>query len=120
MRFNNVRGKCHLVYSKNLQESIQEWSAKGPDRFYFSETYDSQREDFNHPSPLACTMGIEKIETNGVERIEDYPKIKKKLRTLDVFAGCGGNDQQVYYFQCMQNLIIIKLFIRLFKVYRRV
>ena len=32
------------------------------------------------------------------KKIEDWPSIKKKLRCLDVFAGCGGN---LYILNCL-------------------
>lgn len=128
MRFNFVMGKCYLVHSENLQESVQEWSAKGPNRFYFSETYNSQTEEFTDPSPQACTVGkskkkgnnlkskSKKIENNSVETIPSFPKISKKLKSLDVFAGCGGNYYRIYF-----SSINIKLFTIIFlKVYPKV
>lgn len=96
-------GKCYLAYSENLQESIQEWSTKGPNRFYFTEAYDSKNKEFIDPSAQACNVGktakkdvnlkskSKKTGTNFVDPIVNYPQISRKLRTLDVFAGCGGD-----------------------------
>lgn len=104
VRFNYVMGKCYLIYSENLEQNIAEWSALGPNRFYFSEAYDSQSKEFIDPSPQACAIGknskkdvstkskSKKTETNFIDKVVNYPQINKKLRTLDVFAGCGGNN----------------------------
>lgn len=40
----NVAGKCYLLYAGATDVDIEEWTAKGPYRFYFNEIYDSKEE----------------------------------------------------------------------------
>lgn len=103
LKFTNIVGKCYIAYSENLDKSVEEWSLLGPHRFYFSEAYDSKAEKFISPSPQACSIGktVEKgdktkLKSKKVKAIPanvpvSFPEISKKLRTLDVLAGCGGN-----------------------------
>lgn len=86
-----------------MNESIEEWSAAGPNRFYFSEAYDSNDEEFTDPPAHACNVTksskknhkakskSKKVETGHEDIPVSFPQISQKLRTLDVFAGCGGN-----------------------------
>ena len=37
MKFEEVVRKCHVVFSEDIHESIQEYCRRGPDRFYFTE-----------------------------------------------------------------------------------
>lgn len=36
----NVAGKCYLLYAGATDIDIDEWTAKGPYRFYFKDIYD--------------------------------------------------------------------------------
>ena len=95
-------GKCYIVYSENLDKPIDEWSTEGPNRFYFSQSYDSLQEEFYDPPLDACSIGMktkkggktkskkQKQETNTIDEPISYPPITERLKTLDVFAGCGG------------------------------
>jgi DNA (cytosine-5)-methyltransferase 1 len=99
-----VVGKCYLVYSDNLNESIEEWSAAGPNRFYFSQMYINKDEEFDDPPAKACSIGkmskkndklkskSKKLDSQSksFDTAPEFLQISNKLRTLDVFAGCGG------------------------------
>ncbi|EFN76367.1 DNA (cytosine-5)-methyltransferase PliMCI [Harpegnathos saltator] len=106
VRFTEVAGKCYLAYSENLSESVEEWSASGPYRFYFTESYNAKEKTFDEPPYSIINMGKPgkgkgkgKLKTKTVEETENKPVIDKpanystitrRLRTLDIFAGCGG------------------------------
>ncbi|XP_017756525.1 PREDICTED: DNA (cytosine-5)-methyltransferase PliMCI-like [Eufriesea mexicana] len=106
IKFPEVVGKCYLIYSENLNQSVDEWIAAGPNRFYFNETYNAQEKTFDEPSYHTTSIGrcgkskgnlkfkgkkTEESEKRAfVNRPVDYNTISKKLKTLDVFAGCGG------------------------------
>ncbi|OAD57514.1 DNA (cytosine-5)-methyltransferase 1 [Eufriesea mexicana] len=109
IKFPEVVGKCYLIYSENLNQSVDEWIAAGPNRFYFNETYNAQEKTFDEPSYHTTSIGrcgkskgnlkfkgkkTEESEKRAfVNRPVDYNTISKKLKTLDVFAGCGGLHQ---------------------------
>ncbi|KAH7980184.1 hypothetical protein HPB49_013687 [Dermacentor silvarum] len=97
---NKVCGKCYVVYSENLAEDVEDYLRRGPHRFYFTEAYDSETKRFVEPSSKARMMGClgkgkgkkGKSSSNAVniEPPEEYYVPQRKLRSLDVFAGCGG------------------------------
>lgn len=100
VEMNHVRGKCYVVYADNLAEDIDDYLRMGPHRFYFSEAYDSDTKTFVEPSSKARMMGSlgkgkgkkgkGSQKTASIEPPEEYFVPQRKLRSLDVFAGCGG------------------------------
>lgn len=106
VNFSMVAGKCYLTYFKNMSESIEEWSMGGPNRFYFTEAYNPKEKTFDEPpSDIINTGEFGKGKGKGKsiakkeERIKKkqvfetpiyHPIIPRRLRTLDMFAGCGG------------------------------
>lgn len=105
VNFSVVAGKCYLAYSENLSESVEEWSTSGPNRFYFTEAYNAKEKTFDEPPYNIINIGksgkgkgkskskAKKEETENkpvVDKPEEYAAITRKLRTLDLFAGCGG------------------------------
>ncbi|XP_071039220.1 DNA (cytosine-5)-methyltransferase PliMCI isoform X2 [Parasteatoda tepidariorum] len=100
--FTNIKGKCYVVFSENLTESVDDYFKGGPHRFYFNEAYDSSTGTFDEPPSIAQRIGrvgkgkgnIKGKKTTSNEKVEskpeEYPVINEKLKTLDVFSGCGG------------------------------
>ncbi|XP_076172771.1 DNA (cytosine-5)-methyltransferase PliMCI [Ptiloglossa arizonensis] len=104
--FSEVVGKCYLAYSENLDQSVEEWTAGGPNRFYFSQAYNSSEKIFADPPDRAMNIGKpgkgkgkakcknKQLENCDIKKIIEKPidhcAVVKKLKTLDVFAGCGG------------------------------
>lgn len=78
----------------------------GPNRFYFTEAYNAKEKTFDEPPYNIINIGKPgkgkgkgKSKAKKVEETENKPVIDKpvdylimtrKLRTLDLFAGCGG------------------------------
>ncbi|KAG7199233.1 hypothetical protein KM043_018102 [Ampulex compressa] len=106
IKFSDVAGKCYLIYSENLDVSIEEWSAGGPNRFYFTQAYNVVESTFDEPPYHAIAIGAsgkgkgktkskskkgESIDTKkNHEKPVNYCTVSERLKTLDVFAGCGG------------------------------
>ncbi|XP_017882042.1 DNA (cytosine-5)-methyltransferase PliMCI-like [Ceratina calcarata] len=107
VKFADVAGKCYLIYSDNLDQSVEEWTAAGPHRFYFTQAYDASEKTFVDPPYNATNIGKSEVgkgkgkakckskrsqtdDKKVVDRPVDYCTVPRKLRTLDVFAGCGG------------------------------
>ncbi|BES95266.1 Cytosine-specific methyltransferase [Nesidiocoris tenuis] len=97
--FDLLVGKCFVVYTDNIEGDPLKWCEDGPDRFYFSESYDASDKKLVEPSKLFRKLGdagkgggkgkksvVKQSNVNAPE----YPAISRPLRCLDVFAGCGG------------------------------
>ncbi|CAK8688847.1 unnamed protein product [Clavelina lepadiformis] len=109
---SQVHGKCQVECEYDLTVSPSEYSRKGHDRFYFSEGYDSNARAFVEPPLKSRRSGINQMVQGYNEVKTKLTKITKKwtkelvkkdnaeseeasatfdkLRTLDVFSGCGG------------------------------
>ncbi|KAL0106555.1 hypothetical protein PUN28_016331 [Cardiocondyla obscurior] len=123
VRFSMVAGKCYLTYFKNMNEPIEEWSMGGPNRFYFTEAYNSKEKTFDEPpNDIINThkfskgkgKGKSKAKKENVEKKEifetptDYPTISRKLRMLDIFAGCGGLSEGLHQAGVAESLWAIE------------
>ncbi|XP_077510414.1 DNA (cytosine-5)-methyltransferase PliMCI-like [Amblyomma americanum] len=100
VELSQVCGKCYVVYGENLAEEVEDYLRRGPHRFYFTEAYDSETKTFVEPSSKARMMGClgkgkgkkgkSQHKTVNIEPPEEFYVTQRKLRSLDVFAGCGG------------------------------
>ncbi|CAK1554785.1 unnamed protein product [Leptosia nina] len=77
--FSAVTGPCTLAYAVNIPDD--NWLEADPSRMYFSRAYDPATGKFQNVPREACHIGPQ-IESPHWER--------RPLRTLDLFAGCGG------------------------------
>ncbi|ROL51170.1 DNA (cytosine-5)-methyltransferase 1 [Anabarilius grahami] len=73
-----VLGRCRVEYAEDLVENVQDYSSRGPDRFYFREAYNAR------------SKGKGKSASQESPDQEPQEPTVPKLRTLDVFSGCGG------------------------------
>lgn len=102
--FSAVVGTSQIIYEKNIpdQDSIHEWLEKDPTRFTFRMAFDKTLGEFvNVPHHATCIGRVDKGKDKGKGKGKsskpqeiNNPKVEEKkikpLRTLDVFAGCGG------------------------------
>ncbi|XP_048478482.1 DNA (cytosine-5)-methyltransferase PliMCI [Plutella xylostella] len=100
--FSAVVGPCHLVHEKNIpSENKQEWLEKDPSRFYFREAFSRKTGKFTEVPPEAESVGrVDKGKEKGKGKGKSSKASAtteasttasvRPLRTLDVFAGCGG------------------------------
>ncbi|UYV62934.1 DNMT1 [Cordylochernes scorpioides] len=45
----DIVGKCLVTHEESLKESLAEYTIKGPNRFYFTEAFDSENQSFVEP-----------------------------------------------------------------------
>ncbi|XP_053609291.1 DNA (cytosine-5)-methyltransferase 1-like [Plodia interpunctella] len=102
--FAAVVGPCHLIYDRNVppQLELRDWLEADPDRFYFRMAYDRSADRIvdvpDHATEVGrAERGKDKGKGKGKsssKRVESEAKTAeakvRPLRTLDVFAGCGG------------------------------
>uniref|UniRef100_A0A8C3GW16 DNA (cytosine-5)-methyltransferase n=1 Tax=Corvus moneduloides TaxID=1196302 RepID=A0A8C3GW16_CORMO len=118
VEFRAVQGRCSVVYGEDLPESIQDYSAGGPDRFYFLEAYNAKTKSFEDPPNHARSSGNKgkgkgkgKGRAVSSEQSEPEPAELKvpKLRTLDVFSGCGGLSEGFHQAGVSETLWAIEM-----------
>ncbi|KPJ15240.1 DNA (cytosine-5)-methyltransferase 1 [Papilio machaon] len=108
--FSSVVGPCHLVYERNVphQETLHEWLERDPSRFYFRMAYNKATKEIEDVPQHAAAVGrtdkgkdkgkgkgksSKPVETN----INKHEEVKiRPLRTLDIFAGCGGLSEGLH------------------------
>uniref|UniRef100_A0A672JJ28 DNA (cytosine-5)-methyltransferase n=1 Tax=Salarias fasciatus TaxID=181472 RepID=A0A672JJ28_SALFA len=115
-----VLGRCQVEYAEDLNESIQEYSSGGPDRFYFLEAYNAKSKSFEDPPNHARSAvhkgkgkgkGKGKVaaqETQDSNVDQQAPKVAK-YRTLDVFSGCGGLSEGFHQAGISETLWAIEM-----------
>ncbi|KAK5639618.1 hypothetical protein RI129_012110 [Pyrocoelia pectoralis] len=107
INFNLVTGKCYIASINALEVSVDKWSNSGPYRFYFTQAYDAKKQKFyNVPSEgahiglITKGKGKGKGKSNQVDtELKDVPpkwEIPRKLKCMDVFAGCGGLSEGLH------------------------
>ncbi|XP_065647414.1 DNA (cytosine-5)-methyltransferase PliMCI isoform X3 [Hydra vulgaris] len=96
--FQMVEGKCYVLFADDADMDMFKFTEAGPDRFYFREAYDADKKEFDVPPREAWNSnkgkgkGKSKSTKQQNELESNFPAYEKveKLRTLDIFAGCGG------------------------------
>lgn len=109
VRFSAVVGPCQLVYEQNIPQnvSLHDWLEKDPNRIYFRMAFDKTSGQIVSVPHHATTIGrTEKSKDKGKGKgksskpIEPNTKSEelkiRPLRTLDVFAGCGGLSEGLH------------------------
>lgn len=119
VNFNDVQGRCTVEYGEDLSECLEDYSQGGPDRFYFLEAYNAASRSFEDPPNHARSPGNKgkgkgkgkgKAKSKVSEPIEPEAAIKlPKLRTLDVFSGCGGLSEGFHQAGISETLWAIEM-----------
>uniref|UniRef100_A0A7N6AUH6 DNA (cytosine-5)-methyltransferase n=1 Tax=Anabas testudineus TaxID=64144 RepID=A0A7N6AUH6_ANATE len=111
-----VLGRCQVEYGEDLNESVQEYSSGGPDRFYFLEAYNAKSKSFEDPpnharSAVHKGKGKGKGKGNGKKKMPVFKEVKflSKYRTLDVFSGCGGLSEGFHQAGISETLWAIEM-----------
>ncbi|XP_019064640.1 DNA (cytosine-5)-methyltransferase 1 [Fukomys damarensis] len=119
VEFRAVQGRCTVEYGEDLPECLQDYSMGGPDRFYFLEAYNAKSKTFEDPPNHARSPGNKgkgkgkgkgKTKSQASEPSEPEQAIKlPKLRTLDVFSGCGGLSEGFHQAGICETLWAIEM-----------
>uniref|UniRef100_A0A452QSK7 DNA (cytosine-5)-methyltransferase 1 n=1 Tax=Ursus americanus TaxID=9643 RepID=A0A452QSK7_URSAM len=117
--FKAVQGRCTVEYGEDLPGCLQDFSAGGPDRFYFLEAYNAKNKSFEDPPNHARSPGNKgkgkgkgkgRAKSQTCEPSEPEAEIKlPKLRTLDVFSGCGGLSEGFHQAGISETLWAIEM-----------
>lgn len=117
--FKAVQGRCTVEYGEDLPGCLQDFSAGGPDRFYFLEAYNAKSKSFEDPPNHARSPGNKgkgkgkgkgKAKSQTCEPSEPEAEIPlPKLRTLDVFSGCGGLSEGFHQAGISETLWAIEM-----------
>uniref|UniRef100_A0A8C7CI06 DNA (cytosine-5)-methyltransferase n=1 Tax=Oncorhynchus kisutch TaxID=8019 RepID=A0A8C7CI06_ONCKI len=119
VNMSEVLGRCRVEYGEDLNETVQDFSSGGPDRFYFLEAYNAKSKSFEDPPNHARSAvnkgkgkGKGKGKSSSVQEPPDQepqdPKVPK-LRTLDVFSGCGGLSEGFHQAGIAETLWAIEM-----------
>lgn len=108
--FSSVVGPCYLIYEQNLPSNIdlQDWLQVNPNRFYFRMAFDKKTGKVIDVPQHSMSVGrVDKGKDKGKgkgksSKATDISSAKmnevkiRPLRTLDVFAGCGGLSEGLH------------------------
>ncbi|CAB3236806.1 unnamed protein product [Arctia plantaginis] len=108
--FSAVVGPCQLIYEQNIPQTnlLHEWLEKDPSRFYFRMAFEKASGQFKAVPQQAMSVGRKdrgKDKGKGKGKSSkpvdvSEPKSEnievRPLRTLDVFAGCGGLSEGLH------------------------
>ncbi|KAM9095470.1 DNA (cytosine-5)-methyltransferase 1-like [Sarcophilus harrisii] len=86
--FEDVQGRCVVKYCE-ATDTPEKYNLGDKEHFYFQEAYNAKKKSFEEVPKYARGRGSEKLIT--LEPIQEMKEVNvPKLRTLDVFSGCGG------------------------------
>ena len=88
---SDIKGRCYLRCGEDEYEEVTDWFKKGPDRWVFRHMLILELK--------GLTLPAEAKEFGSVPAdpfIPIYPQVKKKLRSLDIFAECGDLSQDLH------------------------
>uniref|UniRef100_A0A4W3I946 DNA (cytosine-5)-methyltransferase n=1 Tax=Callorhinchus milii TaxID=7868 RepID=A0A4W3I946_CALMI len=114
--FKDVQGRCRVEYGEDLTtENIHEYSAGGTDRFYFLEAYNAKTKSYEDPPNRArssANKGKGKGKGKGTDQQTEQENAEskfQKLRSLDVFSGCGGLSEGFHQAGISETLWAIEM-----------
>ncbi|XP_074116994.1 DNA (cytosine-5)-methyltransferase 1-like [Sminthopsis crassicaudata] len=102
VNFEDVQGRCVVKYCE-VTETPEKYLLGDKEFFYFQEAYNATKKSFEDVPKYACgdkdkrkekESGWEKLIT--LEPIQETKVNVPKLRTLDVFSGCGGLSEGLH------------------------
>ena len=105
-----VVDKCVVVCSKAIEGHIDEFIQGGPFRMYFNEAYNAEKLEFEPTPTDAEQIGSiwqnqskreKEKSTNSATAFYSHPTYLswpaiEPLKTLDIFAGCGGLSEGLH------------------------
>ncbi|XP_078007936.1 DNA (cytosine-5)-methyltransferase 1-like [Phascolarctos cinereus] len=116
--FEDVQGRCVVKYLEMMTEPHEKYSLGDPEHFYFQEAYIAKKKSFEDVPSYARGdkhkgegKGKSKGKSVAVEPSEQkITEIKlPKLRTMDVFSGCGGLSEGFHQAGVSETLWAIEM-----------
>lgn len=102
LELTKVVDKCVLACATALSEPLEEYIKTGPCRFYFNKSYNPADKTFEPPPVEAERIGSRSKGKGGksakskeTASLPTWPEVEP-LRTLDIFAGCGGLSEGLH------------------------
>ncbi|XP_050308099.1 DNA (cytosine-5)-methyltransferase 1-like [Anthonomus grandis grandis] len=87
-----VKGKCYVSNSQHIGD-IGQWIKEGPFRFYFEKGYNPNKDIFFNLPLNAMSIGKQTRKIRRKPHFEEapiWPELKTKLKSMDIYSGCGG------------------------------
>ncbi|XP_051827368.1 DNA (cytosine-5)-methyltransferase 1-like [Antechinus flavipes] len=120
VNFEDVQGRCVVKYYE-MTDPVEKYCLGDKEHFYFQETYNAERKSFEEVPKYArgekekrkekgkgSGRGSEKLIT--LEPIQEKKEVNvPKLRTLDVFSGCGGLSEGFHQAGISETLWAIEM-----------
>ena len=103
---SDIEGKCYLRCGEDEYEKVTDLCEQGPDGWVF-------RDMFNYGAKTVDSLPAEAKEFSSVPAeplIPSYPQVKKQLRSLDIFAGCGGLSQGLHNAEVADTCWAVEVF----------
>ncbi|XP_074058265.1 DNA (cytosine-5)-methyltransferase 1-like [Macrotis lagotis] len=115
--FEDVQGRCTIEYWDMMTEPLKKYSLGDPEHFYFQEAYNAKGKSFEEV-PSYARGDKDKGKAKGkkeksvaMESSEPETVLTdlSKLRTLDVFSGCGGLSEGLHQAGVCKTLWAIEM-----------
>jgi len=90
---SDIQGRCWVKFAgqDESDESLAAaWALEGNNRFYFCQWYDQDSKIFKNPPTAAQKIG------QNDSTCKAFPPVQKKLKSLDIFSGCGGLSEGLH------------------------
>lgn len=137
--FKAVQGRCFVKFAdlKSEEKQLRLWAEEGADRWYFREMYNAEDKSMDEPPLSAQRFGQKGAKGKGKGKgkssakteedtndkqsnldIPSFPPVTKKLRCLDVFAGCGGLSQGLHEAGVAESKWAIEVFEQAAQAYK--
>ena len=134
-----VQGKCRVECECDLQVTPAEYSRQDVDNFYFSEAYNSKAREFYEPPLSSRRAGVRELVKKYTRTPKKLTKLTKitnaelkkeaeckdevcrsapRLRSLDVFSGCGGLSEGLHQAGIAESKYAIELWEPAAQAYR--
>ncbi|XP_065336548.1 DNA (cytosine-5)-methyltransferase 1-like [Cloeon dipterum] len=87
---NDILGVAYVAYESFIKKKKEDWLNAGEKRFYFNSAYNKCTLSNNLPFQAKQCQGAVELKTGLSTAPPDHVEPAKRLKTLDVFSGCGG------------------------------
>ncbi|XP_065350169.1 DNA (cytosine-5)-methyltransferase PliMCI-like [Cloeon dipterum] len=90
IKAKDILGVAYVAHKNFIRAKLEDWLESGEKRFYFRSSYDKDTLSNNLPFLAKQCQGAVNPKTGMGMAPPDHVKPSRRLKCLDVFAGCGG------------------------------